>query len=240
MANLQEIKATVTARLAYEEDFTYDKKKEEMAQLIRSDIAPRVLKILGGESAKVAIDSDDDISIQIKDIGQLYVMSRSLLCSASNITLSLISESPLVRSLPSAMVELHRLRSQYLKPISYGARVFATFWYPSAPSIDNLRSQFFSPFRQFSKGNITNLSSNLTSVTQLFRDTLDLESKAEQVTVRVMRDADVAEFADFADFWDKARIGEVVAKLSPLFEPLDRTEEQASLSKMLGALPARK
>lgn len=234
MASPQEIKATVSARVGYEEDFTFEKKKEELAQFVRSDVGPRVSKILGGGLAKVSIDADGDITINMKDIAYVYLTGSGATCSASNIALSLIPTSPFVRSVPHVMAELHQLRSAYLKPISYALRVFVTFWYPNPPSIDNLRSHFFSPLRQFSDGDITNLSCNLSYNASHFRDTLEVDTKVDQVAARFMRDADATEFADFADFWDKARIAEALTKLAPFFEPLDRAQA-ASLSKLLAS-----
>jgi hypothetical protein len=239
MANLQEIKGTVSARLGYEDDFTFEKKKEELAQLVRSDVAPRISKLLGGGPAKVSIDSDGDIAVQMKDAGYIYLTSTGATCSALNIALSQISTATSVRLLPDVIGELHQLRSGYLKPIAYALRVFATFWYPNASSVENLRSHFFPRFCELSESNITSLSSNLSYVEGPFSDRLELDTKVEQVAVRFMRDAEVSEFANFADFWDKAKIGEVAGKLSPFLEPLDRAE-MGSIGRLFGSAAAEK
>lgn len=225
MAGLDDIRGTVGARLFCEEDFTFEKTKEELAQAVRADIAPRVSKILESELGKVSIDKDGDIVLHIKDVAYIYLTSTGATCSAVNVQLSDVPISPTVHALPKVMAELRDLRP-YLKPIDYGVRIFCSFWYPTPESVHELHSRYFSSLPQFSErehAELDTLSCSYAYTSGLFQDTINLDTKSEQVSVRIIRDANAIGFPDFSEFWDRANIGYVVSMVAPFLEPVRRT-----------------
>jgi hypothetical protein len=238
MANIDEMKGTISARLSYEEDFTFEKKKEELAQLVRSDVAPRISAILDSAPVHVSIDSDGDIAGSSKDF-YIYLTGTSLSCSASSVLLASLSTSDIIEKLPRVIAELHRIRSPYLKPVYYGARLFASFWYPSAQSNLRLRERYFVPFQQLlgaGAGAVaTAASCSYSFATGVFSDTANFESKGDQVTARIMRDGDASKFANFNEFWFAAKIEDEVRWLAQFFEPLEREGAMKSLGSLFGS-----
>lgn len=237
MASLEDIKATITARLTCEEDFTFEENKGELAQSVRADLAPRISGLVGKALGTVSIDEDGDILLLIKETVHIYVTRVGYSCTAISIPLSLVSTSPLARLLPTVIAQVHGLRS-YLKPIAYSLRVFGSYWGPSPPSLKTLHDRYFSPLRQFTASGLaepTSLSCTYGYAAGQFNDEVNLDTKPNQVSLRIIRQASADQFADFEQFWDKASIADMVGRFSPYLEPLEM-RPRSSLRSLLGSV----
>jgi hypothetical protein len=219
MANLTDVFATVSARLGTEEDFTFRKTKEELASAAQSKVAPQISAMLEGEPVAVNIDADGDISLTTERVF-VYMTAFGATCSISLVPMALLASNP-VFPFSEIIAAVHELRSHFLNPVSYGARIYARFRSPSPSSLQKLQAIFIPPLVSLRSNQPPDFSCTFNHTVGSFRESTEFSANSLEASARLGRDANSNVFKGFVEFWKGADLPVMADKLSPFLDILE-------------------
>jgi len=237
MAAPTEIYTTVSGRVACEDDFTFSKNKEELAVRVRSEAAPNISQVMGGQTFRVSLDEEGDITLNSPK-AFMFLTRSGVTCSVSGAELNSLADSPEVRSIPTALEYLVLLRAAIQKPIEYSVRVFVPLRRPTSAFLAALSRTF--PANEVPvPGAILDFSTSVSAEMEIFRENLEIRADRREVAIRFGWDSDPTRFASYGEFWRNLDFARVFSRVSPIIdlylkhggpEPLPRLGRQPAKS----------
>ncbi len=222
MSSFHELFLGFTERIHFEEDFTYEKRKEELALKARSDYVPWIRKHWGTEDVEVSMDERGDIDIRTNK-GLIFFTRQAVSLVAWNLTAEAISRIETSRDIAAVLDEAFQLMTP-LRPLRYELRLFRTLRFtepignelienPNFGSVTNKLSPHLVPT------NLLNQSTTATFRESEFTDTIFLKVEKSEMEVRYVREAPAGQRGSYVQFLGVANVGSLVERMGLLLDP---------------------
>ncbi len=223
MPDLQDIPVALTCRIFHEEDFTFPKKKEELALTIRLQYLPKIRDLWSLASARVSMDTDGDIQIE-SERGKLFVMQEGVILTGLVRTLGSIIEGHDTAVISAVLDELFASRRP-LQASRYDVRMFVSLQFVEDFPVELMWHSYFEKIiteisPEISPSGLEALRWQMRYSAQEFADSVDVTITRGLFELRYNREGKGEQFASSREFLAAANLTDIANRMRPLIEPL--------------------